>query len=259
MINATTICRLCQLSYAQQDENFVRWAERVESSIEEILSDVDRVTCYHGSGSETFVALDDSYTYVIHRGSAGLIDWIDNALAMKTDNEAFGVEDARTHLGATAAGKRMWEQIACDLPKQLPIIHAGHSRGGAIACDTAMRSMAEGVPVHRLVTFGAHRYANWIGASYMRNLLGPAIRRFVHTVDPVPLLPLPFTYRHAGRPTYLDSMGNAHERPTWRYQVIDQFATMFKAWREDASIVDAHMLLAYEAALKEAEKGGSLL
>ena len=263
-MNATAICDLCRLSYAKRGETFGMWADRVRDQIAGNVEGCSDLRFYSQSGAEAFLAVGSEVAVLVHRGTSAVDDWVDNGLALKTYKNAFGDAGIYTHYGATTAGARIWQDCGaavCKAAVTRPVIHAGHSRGGAIANDTAARSIADGAPVQRLVTFGAHRYASPRGARLLARLLHGRIRRFAHQTDPVPLLPLPVCYRHAGRVIYIDSSGRAHRAPTWRYMLIDQLRIAYRDLIEGGVQTDDHHTISqYYKAIRTAEAaGGDLL
>ena len=263
MINATAIATLCLLSYSENGETFNEWTKRIKPLVTPLVPGCSTVHCYQSSGTEAFLAVGHPFSVLVHRGSSTVSDWMDNALAVQVANEALDMEGCKTHYGATQAGERIWQLCRDDVAgvdQSTMIIHAGHSRGGAIANDTAVRAIADGLPVYRLVTFGAPRYANPLAATLIRNLMPTNIRRFVGTTDPVPHLPLPFRYRHAGQCIYLDSDGNAHHRPTWRYKFIDQLSVAVRDWwNRGIQTSTRHSMAKYIESLEIAEQSGSLI
>ena len=260
---ARSVAELCQLAYSNDGETFGEWAERIPDNVAAIVPGFEDMHVYQHAGAEAFLAVGCPFCVLVHRGSSTVSDWIDNTLAVQTRENALEFEGAKTHYGATSSGRRMWEECVADvasLEQDRLVIHAGHSRGGAIAIDTALRAMQDHLHTYRLVTFGAPRYGNRTAAMLIRGLLQDRIRRFVYTTDPVPHVPLPIRYRHAGRPIYLDSDGNAHYKPTWRYQFIDRIAVAINDWwNAGIQTSSRHMMSEYITALETAEARGSLL
>lgn len=132
---------------------------------------------------------------VVFRGTADAAGWLADFFCAQVPSEKnlFG----RLHKGFEecwqALKKRVWLAV-----KRKPCILTGHSLGGALATRAAID-----LPVKEVVTFGAPRVGDAGFAEAYTQLAGTHTTRYVHQLDPVPMLPSWFQgFRHGSDATW---------------------------------------------------------
>lgn len=118
---------------------------------------------------------------VVFRGTADAAGWLQDFFCQQVASEhnLFG----RLHKGFDEAWKaikrRVWLAV-----KRKHCILTGHSLGGALATRAAID-----LPAAEVVTFGAPRVGDLGFVEAYKQLAGERTTRYVHQLDPVPLLP----------------------------------------------------------------------
>lgn len=163
------------------------------------------------TGARAFVQRDDEYRmqWIAFRGTETLSDVRLDARYTQAPDSVLGI---RLHEGFAAGAGEL-------LPPVLGVLHpgyrtwiTGHSLGGAMAVITALHLEKLGLRV-RVVTYGQPKVTDAEGA---RKFAGANLLRYVHSRDPVPMLP-PVdwkpggddvgSYAHFGREVVLDDGG----------------------------------------------------
>jgi hypothetical protein len=247
-------------------------AFRKELGLEGELISVNNTQVFVGSNAKNIV--------VIFRGSEspltsdGFKDWFltnaDNFLIlpegrMGVDFAAAGV-GARFHQGFMNALADVWEKLFAAVDgayqkEERPVWVSGHSLGGALALLGAWRLERQGVPVHRIITFGAPMIGNNAAAQAFQTTFAGRIYRYVDTLDLVPCLPTVSltanTYGHCLEELALGEAGTTSALA--RLQVIGSkavegvlHATLIEEiWAVLKERLGAHLMGNYLAQLKD--------
>lgn len=192
---ALSLALASQLAYVRNDEGIIQVAKE-DWGFEGCIP-------FSSSGTQGFVAWDESCVLVSFRGTESIGDWILNASVVPTERPygrvhggfSAGFEAVRTlvesALGqADEAGKRLWL--------------TGHSLGGALATITAAE-LVDQHAVTGIYTYGQPKAVGAEAARLFRQRYDGRFHRFVNGDDIVPRVPP--VYRHVGRLYWFDAQG----------------------------------------------------
>ncbi len=171
------------------------------------------------------VMLDEALAIVFCGSNSGA-SWISNMKAVHTSDAAEALNGGKVHYGFEMAWSAFLQRPVDDMvsrllaiAKGLPLILAGHSRGGALAMRAAIELAKRG-DVRSVYTFGSPRWCDKIAAREYDMVLGQRTFKVVNNNDLVPSLP-PWRlgWQHVGRMVYIDRKGrvhpDVHTRPFW--------------------------------------------
>lgn len=140
-----------------------------------------------------FVASCNGDSYLVLRGTATPVEWIDDARIVLLPWNPGGHVTA----GDYALYAQLWPQIAAHLKTTGRVIVTGHSLGAAVALLIAAELRDQLKIDAEVYTFCGPRCSD---AAFAQNL-PPATFRIFNTEDAVPTLPYaPILYTHVGQP-----------------------------------------------------------
>jgi len=162
---------------------------------------------------------------IVFRGSDNKANWWNNLKAAhRKDQGAIALNSGRVHYGFEMAWSAFLKKHVVDMVDRLrapanglPLIIAGHSRGGALAMRAAIE-LAKRADIRSVHTFGAPRWCDKVAAREYDMVLGQRTFKVVNNNDVVPSLP-PWRlgWQHVGRMIYIDRKGkvtpDVHARP----------------------------------------------
>lgn len=236
----TTAADLALYAYrTNADQSELAWSQWLESTLNS--QGWNDVQTFHFDDHEVFLASKDAQTVVVFRGSDRLPDWINNTCPrrIKWDN------GAQVHFGYSLA-LAGFENIL--LPKiaaayaHNDIHFVGHSKGGALACLTALRCTDVGAcKPASVTTFGAPRCLDHLGARMLETMTLGTVRRFVNTFDPVPQAWWSTGFKHAGTELYFDRERMLRSNPGWWWKMWDRW----QAWYASSDTSQVHSMATY--------------
>ena len=151
--------------------------------------------------------------YVAFRGSSSILNWIDDAEAVRITYDTFPDCDCSVHSGfykATNHLKKGTIESVIKLQQKYGfhnVVVTGHSLGAAIAQLISMELYAVNID-NQVFNFGQPRIGNSDYAAFVNKLTAGILWRFTHNKDPVPHIP--FTslgYLHACREVFEQESG----------------------------------------------------
>ena len=154
-----------------------------------------------------------STIYVVFRGSSSILNWLDDAEALKTDYDTFPECDCKVHTGfytATLALKSQTIDALHKLKIMYPtykIVTSGHSLGAAISQLISMELAAINIR-STVYNYGQPRIGDKKYAAFVNTKL-PDMWRFTHNRDIVPHIPpiKEMNYYHSCREVFQDEKG----------------------------------------------------
>lgn len=190
------------------------------------------------------------FILVIFPGSRTCEDWTSGTgnLVIKRVSEMGG----KVHQGFWKQVNSYWGIVARQLGQgsDVPVVLAGHSRGGACAVISALRVEHE-LGIHRIgavITLGEPGCINYDIASRINTTWGGQYARIVSSTDPVPLAPSKPWYHRAGVMWFYDKDGTRWIDPTRDVmeEVIRRDNPFMQAHRDVPMCVLALMKQAWE-------------
>ncbi len=140
-----------------------------------------------------YTARQKNLLVVVFCGTNDALDWITNFDAFMVSGP-FG----RLHAGFNQAVESVWQQVTPQFASAKEIYFVGHSLGGAMAAIAASQVMENASFSVRLCTFGQPRCGDRRWGKAMSTQLGSRYLRVCNLGDPVPHVPGPWRFGHAG-------------------------------------------------------------
>ncbi|MDD2660637.1 MAG: lipase family protein [Methylococcales bacterium] len=179
--------------------------------------------------TQLFIAHSGTAIVIAFRGTANIIDWMNDAKVGFVD-EPHG----KVHRGFNAALDSVWKEIIETL--QHTQIYAqslwvtGHSLGGALATLAAARlSLDMHKPINGIYTFGQPRVGDRQFSREVDSELKHRFFRFVNNNDIVTRIPTRLgTYNHAGSVCFFDAAGTLHDDVSYWYAFLESIKGDFE-------------------------------
>ena len=199
------IAYLCNLSYKSQDEvNEI--FEKSEHQYKRLIQSCVKIPCLHENKNtndcQVYTVTYNNNLIIVIRGTESLRDVLSDLNIIK---QPLLLNNCTTYPNVHTGFLKQLNSVTFNIEKVITefkqekpdgsIIICGHSLGGAIATIAATKySLMFEMPVY-CITFGSPRAGDYKFAEIFNDTIISSIR-IVNEDDPVPLVPLPFTYSH---------------------------------------------------------------
>lgn len=135
-------------------------------------------------------AMVDGVLYIVNQGTVDLAGWEADFDADPIYNPILG----NVHCGFDMNLPALVNQLLPDIPKGIPVIVSGHSKGAGEGAILAARLRLAGVNVVQAILFacpnaGYQRLSDWLADNISGISFRNASTEFPETGDPIPMLP----------------------------------------------------------------------
>lgn len=243
---------------AEAARRLVRFsAAAYRNDLTAVQLEADTVDFLEYESQRCYIATRDDGIDIVFRGTDDLADWITNGQIwfkqwISSDTNCSMLRNGhgtRVHEGFSEACDGLVPLILSVLADRRKLFQkltfGGHSLGGALAVETALRLHAHHYyPVEAVVTFGAPRVGDKAYARYYESKLGTVTRHFINKADPVPWLPSRwYGYDRLPNAWWFDGDGWRRQTPCFRWMKTAWMAR--RKWLLVPHIIGDHAIDAY--------------
>lgn len=244
---------LCRLAYGTSRQNDQQWAKWVTKRLK--LREFTDIVPVIADDSEAFAASRNGNRFYVFRGTSTCFDWLTDLKSITRTDGPWRTMRTRVHAGFARHLEVILPRLTADAATANCEVHiTGHSLGGAAATLFAAQLLDRHRDVRSLITFGAPR----VGCPTFAELLDLEMSldrrhmvRFVNLLDPVPLIPTVWRFRHAGKPMYFSRDGSCKVAPSMSWMLYDRAMAVLSGRLKSGSTMAFHSIAGYRERIRK--------